>query len=820
MSDLVNPVPVPIATFAEQVANKVNILNQNQAATGRLGLVMPGAAISIGSDGTINPLFGTTAGTVADGGVLAAETTARSTGDATNAAAISGEQTRALAAEASISGAAQTAQTSANQALAKTVAATSTVIGLVKPDNSSVVVSSDGTVSAKFGTVTGSVADGGVLAAVQTTANAAIPLSQIGIASGVTPLDSSGYVPLAHINPALLGAQHYIGVWNAETNSPAIASGTSPGGTNPVGSYYVVDVAGSTEIDGVSTWNIGDWIVWDGTKWDKLDGQANPVSAFNGRQGAINLLNTDVAGVGGLLGANNLSDIGSAPTARANLGLGTAATLTAGGANGAAVLDASGNASAFASLSTGTTTARSLAARGADSTNVKDWGAILNGSASDSTAFQSAYNAVANSGVIDIPTGNLNATITSSSSKSVLWRALGTLDNGTSSPGTNPVTTFGDGDVLETFLGGRKHFSKTTVNSTNFFATVDISTTINNATITANGTPSALNLAGTNNTNINGSFQAGVWTLKAQCNVNGSASDNYAIAGTTVLSPSSTGWGGCQYLQLFDNAGVTGHLNVVEYDMNTMNSDPIGSGGPSTGLRSVVSFNLATTPQVSGAPTAQAARGITVGTPDGSGASIGAVFFSNASIYYAGLDVSQATFQNSSVAAVRMAAGMPIDLSGTPTNLNQNTILFNSSTASFEYWHAGSAVFGISTAGKITASGGLQLGGAIIDVSTTLFTPTAGSTINLSNNAATVIISPSGTLASLTVSAGGAATTASDASVRQLIIFTQAITSLTWTHQGAAGFSGAPLPASVTAGQAVLLVYEQSGNTWYHTIGI
>jgi hypothetical protein len=67
-----------------------------------------------------------------------------------------------------------------------------------------------------------------------------------------------------------IGAVNYKGVWNANTNSPALASGV---GTK--GDYYVVGTAGTTSIDGISTWGVGDWIVFNGTAWQRLDGGSN-----------------------------------------------------------------------------------------------------------------------------------------------------------------------------------------------------------------------------------------------------------------------------------------------------------------------------------------------------------------------------------------------------------------------------------------------------------------------------------------------------------------------------------------------------------------
>jgi hypothetical protein len=64
-----------------------------------------------------------------------------------------------------------------------------------------------------------------------------------------------------------IGALNYKGVWNASSNSPTLTSGT---GTK--GDYYVVGTAGSTNLDGISVWSVGDWAVFNGTVWQKVDG--------------------------------------------------------------------------------------------------------------------------------------------------------------------------------------------------------------------------------------------------------------------------------------------------------------------------------------------------------------------------------------------------------------------------------------------------------------------------------------------------------------------------------------------------------------------
>jgi nitrogen fixation protein len=90
---------------------------------------------------------------------------------------------------------------------------------------------------------------------------------------------------------ALVGGVMYEGVWNASTNSPAIVSSVGS-----KGDYYVVNVAGSTNIDGITDWKVGDWIIYNGTTWDKVD-NTDAVSSVNGFTGAVSLTTANISEV-------------------------------------------------------------------------------------------------------------------------------------------------------------------------------------------------------------------------------------------------------------------------------------------------------------------------------------------------------------------------------------------------------------------------------------------------------------------------------------------------------------------------------------------
>jgi hypothetical protein len=87
---------------------------------------------------------------------------------------------------------------------------------------------------------------------------------------------------------ALSGSVIYQGVWNATTNTPAL---TSSVGTK--GFYYKVNVAGSANLDGITDWKVGDWVIFNGTTWDKID-NTDSVSSVNGFTGAVSLTTDNV----------------------------------------------------------------------------------------------------------------------------------------------------------------------------------------------------------------------------------------------------------------------------------------------------------------------------------------------------------------------------------------------------------------------------------------------------------------------------------------------------------------------------------------------
>jgi hypothetical protein len=82
---------------------------------------------------------------------------------------------------------------------------------------------------------------------------------------------------------SVAGGLSYQGTWNANTNTPTL---TSSVGVN--GYYYIVATAGSTNLNGITDWQIGDWLMFNGSVWQKID-QSNLVTSVNGQTGAVSV---------------------------------------------------------------------------------------------------------------------------------------------------------------------------------------------------------------------------------------------------------------------------------------------------------------------------------------------------------------------------------------------------------------------------------------------------------------------------------------------------------------------------------------------------
>ena len=90
---------------------------------------------------------------------------------------------------------------------------------------------------------------------------------------------------------------NYQGLWDANANLPLI---TSSVGT--VGDYYIVGTAGTTNINGINDWGIGDWIVFSSTNvWQKIDNSDTTFTGYDYEVHVSQVDGNDTTGDGGLL---------------------------------------------------------------------------------------------------------------------------------------------------------------------------------------------------------------------------------------------------------------------------------------------------------------------------------------------------------------------------------------------------------------------------------------------------------------------------------------------------------------------------------------
>ena len=87
---------------------------------------------------------------------------------------------------------------------------------------------------------------------------------------------------------SIVGGLTYKGSWDASTNTP-----TLPNVSDQNGFYYKVSVKGNTNINGITSWDVGDWIVFNGTNYDQI-ANYEAVNSVNGKLGNVVVTATDV----------------------------------------------------------------------------------------------------------------------------------------------------------------------------------------------------------------------------------------------------------------------------------------------------------------------------------------------------------------------------------------------------------------------------------------------------------------------------------------------------------------------------------------------
>jgi hypothetical protein len=95
-----------------------------------------------------------------------------------------------------------------------------------------------------------------------------------------------------------IGALNYKGTWDASSNTPTLVSSV---GTK--GDYYVVSVAGNTNLNGTTLWGVGDMAIFNGAAWQKADGGDTSI-----------VTSLTVTGLTGYMYANNSASVTASTT--------------------------------------------------------------------------------------------------------------------------------------------------------------------------------------------------------------------------------------------------------------------------------------------------------------------------------------------------------------------------------------------------------------------------------------------------------------------------------------------------------------------------
>jgi len=179
--------------------------------------------------------------------------------------------------------------------------ASSSVLGGVKP-STGLTVDGSGVLTANVQSVAGRT---GVITLLST--DVGIPTDLLSGASGTV---ASKYLP-----SSLTGGLTNKGNWNATTNTPTLANGGLSGGSALAnGSFYVVSVAGTTSLDGINTWSVGDIALVSNNVWTRLANSGSSVTSVANKTGAVTLVPGDITGLATVASTGSYNDLTNKPT--------------------------------------------------------------------------------------------------------------------------------------------------------------------------------------------------------------------------------------------------------------------------------------------------------------------------------------------------------------------------------------------------------------------------------------------------------------------------------------------------------------------------
>ena len=262
-----------------------------------------------------------------------------------------------------------------------------------------------------------------------------------------------------------IGALNYKGTWDAATNNPTLVSSV---GTQ--GDYYVVSVAGSTNLNGTTLWGVGDMAIFNGSIWQKADGGDTSlvtgltVTSLTGYMYANNT--TPVTASTTIPVANISGAVPNTVNVLAGTGLSGGGALTGNVtlnlANTAVIAGTYGNASAVSQIT------------------IDAQGRITS---AGNVTIAIANSAVSGLGTMSIQNAN-NVAITGGNITSIIGNVVGAIPNGTITNTllTNSTATLGNATITlggTTSSVGNLTLANVTVSSGNVTANVSMTNTTN-----------------------------------------------------------------------------------------------------------------------------------------------------------------------------------------------------------------------------------------------------------------------------------------------------------------------------------------------------